>query len=264
MASFTADDRSLAAAPLARPSLYRIMWIAVVVVATFTAYCIGHTLIVGGVVDPMLSVSWAAAAVAPWGACWPLLQRAARRTHADHIQRFRAFAVPLGAAALERIDALAFGVVHGSTFAELLFRKLPVAAGVVLAAQLYARWRPAVEEERPRQAPSAGGPPLEVATRTGPIELRPCDIDWVKAAGNYLELHAAGRSHLVRRTLKGFAAETGAEHFVRIHRSVLVHRDRVAGLEQRPRAQLTVRMQDGRALAVGRSFRADVQRLLGR
>jgi DNA-binding LytR/AlgR family response regulator len=318
-------DASLARlARFASGSSRRVWLLAAAVVAAFTTYCIGYTLITGGTIDPLLSITWAAAAVVPWAACWPILRRAARRARAEGALPLASVAGPLGlaavaAAALERCSALAFGVQHGATFTELVLRRLPVMVGFVLAARLYVRLlasreaheRPALAEaERARHpacalaepelraAPMAAEPELhaaptpavqalhrsacavaerelrgptptvveqalEIATRSGAIELRPCDIDWVKAAGNYLELYAGGRCHLVRRTLKGFAATAGAEQFLRIHRSVLVNRGRLAGLVRRPRGRLAIRLQDGSTLAVGRGFRADVERALG-
>jgi DNA-binding LytR/AlgR family response regulator len=288
------DRLRLRFARLASHSSRRVALLAAAVIAAFAAYCIGHTLITGGTVDPLLSVTWAVAAVMPWAACWPVLRRAALRARADGVVPLPSISGPLAlaavaSAALERASALAFGVQHGAAFAELVLRRLPVPIGFVLAARLYMRSRAGcdvhqrarlaeAEQEPHRPADGAGEQPpapdiptartvieptFEVATRNGTIELRPCDIDWVKAAGNYLELHVDGGCHLVRRTLKGFAAATAAEPFVRIHRSVVVRRGCVAGVVRLPRGRLAIRLQDGTTHAVGRSFRADVERALG-
>jgi DNA-binding LytR/AlgR family response regulator len=293
-AVFRPDGSRIRFARLASHSSRRVALLAAAVIAAFAAYCIGHTLITGGTIDPLLSVTWAVAAVVPWAACWPVLRRAALRARADGVVPLPSIAGPLAlaavaSAALERCSALAFDVQHGAAFAELVLRRLPVPIGFVLAARLYMRSRAghdvhqraalAEAEQEPHQPADRAGeqpppphistartviePTFEIATRNGVIELRPCDIDWVKAAGNYLELHMDGGCHLVRRTLKGFAAATAAEPFLRIHRSVLVRRGCVAGVVRRPRGRLAIRLQDGTTHAVGRSFRADVERALG-
>jgi DNA-binding LytR/AlgR family response regulator len=270
--------------------LPRGVGLVLAVVVAFAAYCVGHTVITGGTVDPLLSVTWAVTAVVPWAACWPALRRVALRARAEGVLPLSSIVGPLGLAAvasavLERASALAFGVQHGATFAELVFRRLPVLVGFVLAARLHVRSlagrdaRPCPTratpeethdaastgvEQEPRHAARTGAEEaIEITTGSGSSERRPGDIDWVKAAGNYLELHAGGRCDLVRGTLKGFAAAGGAGQFVRIHRSMLVNRERVAGLVRRPRGRLALRLQDGCTLAVGRSFRAEVERALG-
>jgi hypothetical protein len=240
-----------------------IALLSAIAVVACAAYCIGYALIAGGGVDPLLSLTWAMSTVAPWVACWPLLRRAVLHVGTEGAARWSRVLPPLGlaaiaAAALERTAALAFGVEHGLAFAELVFRKLPVVIGFALAARLYVRVARARE---PRRGAPETQPPVEVAAAAGSMECAP-DVDWVKAAGNYLELHTGGRCDLVRKTLTRFASE-GADRFLRIHRSVLVNRDRIAGLEQRPRGRLVLRLRDGRTLPVGRGFRADVERALG-
>jgi len=240
--------------------------LAAILVVVCAAYCSGYALIAGGDVDPLLSVAWAAGTVAPWVPCWPLLRRAMLRLGADGALRWSSVLWPLAlaavaSAALERVAALGFGAEHGLPFVELVFRKLPVVTGFALAVRRYVRM--VARERKQRRDAQSRSEPVEPATPAASFELPARDIDWVKAAGNYLELYTGERSHLVRKTLKGFAAE-GADRFLHIHRSVLVNRDRIAGLELQPRGRLVVRLQDGRTLPVGRGFRADVERALGR
>jgi DNA-binding LytR/AlgR family response regulator len=90
--------------------------------------------------------------------------------------------------------------------------------------------------------------------QTGEIPLLPRQIDWVRAAGNYIELRAAGRT-IVHRSSISAAERDLAEHgFVRIHRSTLVRRDRIA----RVRPQDVV-LTDGTHLKVGKRYRATLE-----
>lgn len=84
------------------------------------------------------------------------------------------------------------------------------------------------------------------------------DIDWIEAADYYVEIHAAGRSHLMRETMQRLEEQLD-ERFVRIHRSRLVNRDRVRELRSEGRGETVVVLDDGVALRVSRSCRAKLE-----
>jgi two-component system LytT family response regulator len=78
------------------------------------------------------------------------------------------------------------------------------------------------------------------------------DIDWVEAADYYVEIHAQGRSYLMRETLQRLQTQLD-DRFVRIHRSRLVNRDRVREVNAQGRK---VVMTSGVELVIARSCRA--------
>jgi len=49
--------------------------------------------------------------------------------------------------------------------------------------------------------------------------VRVRDIDWIEACGNYAEINAGGRAHLVRMTMQELEQRHDLAVFVRIHRS---------------------------------------------
>ena len=49
-------------------------------------------------------------------------------------------------------------------------------------------------------------------------------IERLSAAGNYVEIHAGGKVHLVREPLAKLAAQLDAREFVRVHRAHVVGR----------------------------------------
>src|SRR5205807_6124404 len=57
--------------------------------------------------------------------------------------------------------------------------------------------------------------------------LKPDEIDWVEAEGNYVRLHAGRRSHLVRETMHGLEAGLPNRQFARVNRSTLINLERV-------------------------------------
>lgn len=89
--------------------------------------------------------------------------------------------------------------------------------------------------------------------------LDPAEILFVEAAGNYVELHLAGRALLQRQTLSALEGELAALGFVRIHRSRLVNRRHVQAVESNESGDLTLRLSDGRQIAGSRRFREALQ-----
>ena len=82
-------------------------------------------------------------------------------------------------------------------------------------------------------------------------------IDWVQAAGNYVEVHFAGRTTILRMTLRQALDLLGSRKFVQIHRSVLVNRQRIAGSGEL-RSPSRVQLDDGTILKVGAAYRGRI------
>lgn len=96
---------------------------------------------------------------------------------------------------------------------------------------------------------------IEIRDGATAVFLAPADILYVEAAGNYVEFHLAGRTHLVRGTLSAWEARLGALGFVRVHRSRLVNRARIASLRPTPAGDVEITLDDGRALLASRRYR---------
>lgn len=98
--------------------------------------------------------------------------------------------------------------------------------------------------------------------RGGLYFVRADEIDWVDAQGNYVGLHAGGRMHLVRDTMRDFAGKLNPASFVRVHRSALVNVDRVVRIEPYARGEYTLTLRDGTKLNSSRAFSDELRRLL--
>ncbi|MEO8200485.1 MAG: LytTR family DNA-binding domain-containing protein [Gemmatimonadota bacterium] len=92
--------------------------------------------------------------------------------------------------------------------------------------------------------------------------IRTLDVDWIDAAGNYVRLHAGGKQHLVRETMKSVESRLDPEAFVRVHRSAIVNIDRVASLEPYFHGEYVVRLKDGTKLTSSRSHSARLRALI--
>ena len=88
------------------------------------------------------------------------------------------------------------------------------------------------------------------------------DIEWVDAQGNYMRLHAGGKSHLVRATMKTFERQLDPERFVRVHRSAIVAIDCIDRIEPRDHGEYVIFMRDGARLASSRAHSHALRHLL--
>ncbi len=81
------------------------------------------------------------------------------------------------------------------------------------------------------------------------------DVDWFEAEGNYVRVHAGERSHLVRHTMAALEAELDPERFLRIHRSSIVHLDRIDHIEPLFQGEYAVVLRGGHKLTSSRGYR---------
>jgi two-component system LytT family response regulator len=90
------------------------------------------------------------------------------------------------------------------------------------------------------------------------------EIEWIESDGNYVHIHAAGKSHMVRETLSALEAQLPPRRFLRISRSVVVNLDAVRELEPLFYGDYTVLLKSGARVTLSRSHRECVEQLLAR
>jgi LytTr DNA-binding domain len=212
-------------AVLARPLSPLHAAIAVAgVSASVAIYCVGYSAMSGQRETLASAFGWAVANIAPWLAAIELLKR--------QVDPGRMLLILGGAA----VASLLLGtLLLGSELSRFeIWRRVPallLGAGIALV----------LLQLRKREA----------AAPTGPIPVPATRIDWVRAAGNYIELKIGDRVILHRTTLSAAERELGERGFVRIHRSILVRRDHIA----RFRGEDVV-LRDGTHLKVGKRYRS--------
>ncbi len=94
--------------------------------------------------------------------------------------------------------------------------------------------------------------------------VRASEVDWIGAEGNYAELHAGGRSCLIRETMGALEARLDPATFLRVHRSAIVNLDRVRELRPCAGGDYRVALADGTELRLSRGYRARLERLQAR
>lgn len=92
--------------------------------------------------------------------------------------------------------------------------------------------------------------------------LRAEDIDWIEAAGNYVELHVGKDSHLLRETMNRLEKRLDPDAFLRIHRRLIVSLDRIKQLEGVSHGEYVVVLKDGTRLGSSRGYREGLQKML--
>lgn len=89
------------------------------------------------------------------------------------------------------------------------------------------------------------------------------EIDWIEAAGVYVNLHTQGKEFMYRAALAAITKRLDPFRFVRIHRSSVVNIKAIVQLEPLSHGEFEVVMRDGARLTLSRNFRADVEKRLG-
>jgi uncharacterized membrane protein len=91
------------------------------------------------------------------------------------------------------------------------------------------------------------------------------DVGWIESQGNYVALHAAGQTHLIRETLAGFEARLDPRRFARIHRRTIVALARIKTIKPVAGGDALVTLDDGADVRMSRSYRDAVgQRIAAR
>jgi len=130
-------------------------------------------------------------------------------------------------------------------------------------ARLEARLRAAPSAERDTDVAAVLGalsqqlPPLRrflVRTTRGYHFVNAGDVEWIEAEGNYAALHAGGRVHLVRHTMKALEERLDPSAFVRVHRSAIVNVECVVRAEPLGHGEYRLQLRSGARVETSRGY----------
>lgn len=88
------------------------------------------------------------------------------------------------------------------------------------------------------------------------------DVDWIRAAENYVELHVAQASHLLHVSMNALEKSLDPEAFVRIHRSLIVNLRRVKEIQPASHGEYVLALHNGVRLQSGRTYHERIKALL--
>ncbi len=103
-----------------------------------------------------------------------------------------------------------------------------------------------------------------VPHRSELIRLAARDIDRIDAERDYVRLHVGPRSYLMLHTIQGLEDRLDPARFIRLHRSTIVQRDRIAGLRHDGLGVWSAELADGTALRIGRTYLPGAKAMAGR
>jgi two-component system, LytTR family, response regulator len=93
--------------------------------------------------------------------------------------------------------------------------------------------------------------------------IRVADIDWIEAAGIYVNLHVAGKELLYRSALNDLSARLDPSRFVRVHRSATINIDSIVELHPISHGEFELILKDGHRSRVSRTYRTELEGRLG-
>jgi two-component system, LytTR family, response regulator len=88
-------------------------------------------------------------------------------------------------------------------------------------------------------------------------------LDYIEAVDDYVSLATEGKKHLKQQTISGLEAALDPKNFVRIHRSYIVHIERVVRIEPYSKDSRIAILTTGAKLPVSRAGFARLKELLG-
>ncbi len=103
---------------------------------------------------------------------------------------------------------------------------------------------------------------LWVQRRGENLRLDLAHVDRVQSEGEYVRIFQGDASYLHREPISSLIERFDPTRFVRIHRSHIVNRDRVASIRRRPAGGYTIVTDRGEDLPVGRNYRTVVRDLV--
>ncbi len=103
--------------------------------------------------------------------------------------------------------------------------------------------------------------PQNITIRSGAelIRLNINTINSIEAAGDYMCFNCqGGKTHVIRKTMKQLEGELNPEQFIRIHRSNMVNKSKIARVSSDANGEFVVVLTCGQTLKVSRRYKSKV------
>ena len=103
-----------------------------------------------------------------------------------------------------------------------------------------------------------------VPHRSELIRIAAGSVDRIDAERDYMRLHIGARSFLLHSTIASLDARLDPDRFIRLHRSTIVRRDRIAGLRHDGAGVWSAELLDGAIVRIGRTYLNNAKKMAGR
>jgi hypothetical protein len=241
--------------PLPTP---RLIGIGTALVLVMAAYCQAYCVIAfqpmrGMRMPPAASLIWAIGAVAPWVVCFELCKRRDMWGRSRAIRTIAYIGLFCAAAAVSIILELGLDRLIGAHQTRPLSMQIAAQIPAAALTGCFLFLGKAMTGSHAVPPTTAARPLVEIAAEADAI-------DWIQAAGNYVEVHSRGGMTMHRLTMRELESALDPRRFVRIHRSVIVNAAAITGRAITGGVP-AVRIRDGTVQKIGPRFRANLERL---
>ncbi|MCP3729844.1 LytTR family DNA-binding domain-containing protein [Sphingomonas sp. MG17] len=103
-----------------------------------------------------------------------------------------------------------------------------------------------------------------VPHRSEMIRLSAADIDRIDAERDYMRLSVGGRGYLIHQTISELERRLDPAQFVRLHRSTIVRKDRIAKLRHDGLGVWHAELRDGELVRIGRTYQAAAKAIMAK
>jgi DNA-binding LytR/AlgR family response regulator len=112
----------------------------------------------------------------------------------------------------------------------------------------------AMDAAAPKPDPSPHEDGLWVPTRAGALFVPVETIDWIEAQRDYVMLHTATRSHIVRLSMRALEEKLDPAQLMRVHRSAFARPGNVVEVQRMGRTINALVLRDGAIVQVGPNY----------
>lgn len=121
----------------------------------------------------------------------------------------------------------------------------------------------AITPSQPTPGSEAGTPnAIWAPVRHGKVRIDAQAIYWIEAAGDYVLVHTATRSHMIRRFISDLEQVFDPSVLLRVHRSAMINVGRLRAVRRPARGRLSVVLEDDIEVPVGANYAPAVNRLM--
>lgn len=173
--------------------------------------------------------------------------------------------------AVRAFEANAVDYVLKPVAAERLYAALDRACAGLAQRDAQARLQEMTEVIAALRAHDAGEAPgpayydeFWVLHRGGHVRVQTARLDWVEAERDYVRLHTAEGSYLMRETMAQMEQQLDPATFVRVHRSAFVRRSLIQVVRPGTYGKRKLILSNGAEIPVGRTYANAVRDLIAR
>lgn len=102
---------------------------------------------------------------------------------------------------------------------------------------------------------------VSMKTGTEWIRVKLDNILWIEAAGDYMCVHTAQGTHIIRKTLKQFEQELDAKLFPRVNRSAMINLAKLQKLTPNSNGEYIAQLDSGDCVKVSRKYKFKLEEL---